>query len=192
MPKISHSKGWYIGCPVREGQSEIHSSHKNRSPSHHSWQGMLSHPMTFHISVQRSSSAMRLAPGMPEFAKSEFSVIRLHEVKIMWNIRKQQWEKFFFLELGERLPICIACAQDFIWLHDVIQENLQYAGFIIPPKVRMAFILNDSLMYSSKLKAIWTKLFRLACCPFKLNVFKNNLSSSHPTLTSTHQGKSYR
>jgi len=40
--------------------------------------------------------------GMPEFAKSEFSVIRLHE--------------------------------DFIWLHDVIQENLQYAGFIIPPK----------------------------------------------------------
>ena len=26
-------------------------------------------------------------------------------------------------------------SQDFIWLHDVIQENLQYAGFIIPPKV---------------------------------------------------------
>jgi len=40
--------------------------------------------------------------GMAEFAKAEFSVIRLHE--------------------------------DFIWLHDVINENAQYAGFIIPPK----------------------------------------------------------
>ena len=106
--------------------------------------------------------------------------------------QKTTMRKVFFLEVGEKLPICIACAQDFIWLHDVIQENLQYAGFIIPPKVRMAFILNDSLMYSSKLNALWTKLVRLACCPFRLNVFKNNLSSSHPTLTSTHQGKSYR
>ena len=34
-------------------------------------------------------------PGMPEFAKSEFSVIRLHEVKIMRKIRKQEWAKFF-------------------------------------------------------------------------------------------------
>merc|ERR1719431_1253136 len=24
--------------------------------------------------------------------------------------------------------------EDFIWLHDVIQENIEYAGFIIPPK----------------------------------------------------------
>jgi len=40
--------------------------------------------------------------GMPEFQKSEFSVLRFHE--------------------------------DFLWLHDVIQENPTYAGFIIPPK----------------------------------------------------------
>jgi sorting nexin-5/6/32 len=40
--------------------------------------------------------------GMPEFQKSEFSVMRFHE--------------------------------DFIWLHDVIQDNPLYAGFIIPPK----------------------------------------------------------
>jgi len=40
--------------------------------------------------------------GMPEFQKSEFSVLRFHE--------------------------------DFLWLHDVIQENPLYAGFIIPPK----------------------------------------------------------
>ena len=109
-----------------------------------------------------------------------------------WGKSENKNEISFILKGGEKYPKCIACAQDFIWLHDVIQENLQYAGFIIPPKVRMASILNDSLMYSSKLKALWTKLVRLACCPFKLNVFKNNLSSSHPTLTSTHQGKSYR
>jgi len=40
--------------------------------------------------------------GMPEFQKTEFSVMRFHE--------------------------------DFIWLHDVIQDNPLYAGFIIPPK----------------------------------------------------------
>ena len=46
--------------------------------------------------------ADRCRTGLPNFQKSEFSVIRLHE--------------------------------DFIWLHDVIQENSEYAGFIIPPK----------------------------------------------------------
>ena len=61
--------------------------------------------------------------------------------------QKTTMRKVFFLEVGEKLPICIACAQDFIWLHDVIQENLQYAGFIIPPKVRVAFILNDSFVH---------------------------------------------
>jgi len=39
--------------------------------------------------------------SMPEFAKNEFSVTRLHE--------------------------------DFIWLHDDIRDNPQYAGYIIPP-----------------------------------------------------------
>ena len=40
--------------------------------------------------------------GMPEFQKTEFSVLRFHE--------------------------------DFLWLHDVIQDNPLYAGNIIPPK----------------------------------------------------------
>jgi len=40
--------------------------------------------------------------GMPEFQKSEITVLRFHE--------------------------------DFLWLHDVIQENTLYAGYIIPPR----------------------------------------------------------
>ena len=52
--------------------------------------------------VPPSDSLSFLRTGLPNFQKSEFSVIRLHE--------------------------------DFIWLHDQIQENMEYAGFIIPPK----------------------------------------------------------
>ena len=39
--------------------------------------------------------------SMPDFAKTEFSVIRLHE--------------------------------EFIWLHDTLVENKEYAGYVIPP-----------------------------------------------------------
>ena len=52
---------------------------RNAEPSHH-------------IPYQRLAFFISNAtyPGMPEFAKSEFSVIRLHEVKIMRRIRKEQ------------------------------------------------------------------------------------------------------
>ena len=146
MPKISHPQRliYRMPCQRRTKWNSQFTQEQVSISSFLARNAEPSHDIPYQCSAFFISNAT--CPGMPEFAKSEFSVIRLHEVKIMWNIRKQQWEKFFFLELGERLPICIACAQDFIWLHDVIQENLQYAGFIIPPKVRVAFILNDSLM----------------------------------------------
>ena len=52
---------------------------RNAEPSHH-------------IPYQRLAFFISNATclGMPEFAKSEFSVIRLHEVKIMRKIGKQQ------------------------------------------------------------------------------------------------------
>ena len=81
-----------------------------------------------------------ISKGMPEFAKSEFSVIRLHEVNIM------TFGSFLFTPSIEKKSIpgvmlWQSCKQDFIWLHDVIQENLQYAGFIIPPKVLLLFLV---------------------------------------------------
>ena len=77
-----------------------------------------------------------ISKGMPEFAKSEFSVIRLHEVNVTAPFYSPlHWRKNI---LG--VMLWQSCKQDFIWLHDVIQENLQYAGFIIPPKVLLLFL----------------------------------------------------
>ena len=109
-----------------------------------------------------------------------------------WGKSENNNEISFILKGGEKYPMCIACAQDFIWLHDVIQENLQYAGFIIPPKVRMAFITEWFIDVLIETKGTANEsCLRLTCCPFEFNVFKN-LSFSHPTLTSTPQGKNCR
>ena len=64
---------------TRTGHHPIKFLSRNAKPSHH-------------IPYQRLAFFISNAtyPGMPEFAKSEFSVIRLHEVKIMRKIRKQQ------------------------------------------------------------------------------------------------------
>ena len=64
---------------TRTGHHPIKFLSRNAKPSHH----IPYQQLAFFISNAT-------CPGMPEFAKSEFSVIRLHEVKIMRKIRKQQ------------------------------------------------------------------------------------------------------
>ena len=140
-------KGWYIGCPVREGQSEIHSSHKNRSPF---FKILFKECKAIPWHSISAISVLHQQCNLPRYAR--VCQVRVLRDPVTWGEdneenQKTRMRKVSFLKGGEKHPICIACAQDFIWLHDVIQENLQYAGFIIPPKVRMAFIPNDSFIH---------------------------------------------
>ena len=93
---------------------------RNAEPSHH-------------IPYQRLAFFISNAtyPGMPEFAKSEFSVIRLHEVKTMRKIRKQQWEKFFsergVKNIPNALPVPRTSSGYMMWYKKIY--NMQGSSF---------------------------------------------------------------
>ena len=82
-----------------------------------------------HIPYQRLAffTSNATYPGMPEFAKSEFSVIRLHEVKTMRKIRKQQWENFFLKNIPHTLPVPRTSSGYMMWYKKIY--NMRGSSF---------------------------------------------------------------
>ena len=127
--------------------------------------------MTFHISVQRSSSAMRLVPGMPEFAKSEFSVIRLHEVKIMRKIRKQEWDKFYS-ERGWKISQmhCLCPGLHLVTWCDTRKSTICRLHHSTKGK---GGIYTERFIDSSRLKGLWTKAARVQGWDYRIEKLSN-------------------
>ena len=117
-------------------------------------------------------------PGMPEFAKSEFSVIRLHEVKIMRRIRKQQWENFIFWSGWKpSLMHCLCPGLHLVTWCDTRKSTICRVHHSTKGKDG---IYTEWYIHSLRLRRLLTKVVMLTWCPVPLNSMSSKIISPPP------------